>query len=239
MPSSPATILLIAALRDEMNPSAKALGLSLQASPSSVMVSDQQIIPLITGMGAQRMTTAIATAIDAHHPSRLILLGFSGGLHPSLTTGHTITATTVLTIQGQAIDLTGHLPRLHDDASHNPATTLLTTDQIICDPAQKKMLGQQHGAAAVDLESFHVAKLAADRQVPLTIIRAISDAAEVALPAGIGGWVNEDGSPSVKKVMGSLLRNPFLLPVLLRLRKHTKAAAGQLANQVKAMVASR
>lgn len=240
MPSPPAPILLNAALRDEMNPTAKALGLSLHDASSSVTINDQKILALITGMGALRMTTALAKAIDAHHPARLILLGFSGGLDPSLTTGHTITATTVLNTQGQAIDLTGHLPRLHrSDGSHNPLTTLLTTDQIICDPAQKKTLGQQHRAAAVDLESFHLAKLAADRQIPLTIIRAISDTADFALPASIGNWVKSDGSPSIIKVLGDLLRHPFLLPVLLQLRKHTQAAAGQLAIQVKAMVASR
>lgn len=237
MPLPSAPILLIAALRDEMKPTAKALGLPLHASPCTATINDRKILALITGMGPQRMTAAVAQAIDAHHPARLILLGFSGGLQPSLTTGHTITATTILTTQGQAIDLTGPLPRLHHaDDSHDPATTLLTSDEIICDPAQKQSLGKQHRAAAVDLESFHVAKLAADRQVPLTIIRAISDPADFALPATIGNWIHDDGSPSIMKVLGSLLRNPFLLPVLLRLRKHTRIAAARLAGEVKAVL---
>ena len=237
MPSSPAPILLLAALRDELAPTLQALNISSSSSSSSssATLSGKKIIAIVTGMGPARMVAAAAQAIDLHRPSRLILLGFSGGLDPSLPTGHVIDARAIVNSDGQRLTLTSSAPpTTAANESPNPLTTLLTTEQIICDPAQKKSLGQLHRAAAVDLESFALARLAADGGLPLTILRAISDTADAALPADISQWVKVDGSPSVMKVLGSLIRRPSILGTLLRLQRDSKLAAQQLAVAVQA-----
>ena len=82
------------------------------------------------------------------------------------------------------------------------------------------------------MESFHIAKFAAERAIPLTILRAISDPFDFALPPQIGDWVNEDGSPRTGKVMRTLAFKPTLLPTLLKLQAHTKTAASNLAAAV-------
>ena len=231
--SDDAPTLLLAALRDEMDPVTAALGLSKYGSPRKGQVGGRQLIAMVTGMGALRMSAALEKALETHQPQRIILLGFSGGLSLAMNTGDVVRATCVLDGHGSAVRLDGDLPVVGDaQGGHDPRTTLLTMDRVVATPGDKQSLGKQHGATAVDMESFHVARIAAQRGVPLTIIRAISDPADFTMPARIGDWVREDGSPNIMAVLGALMMHPFLMGVLLRLRRHTKTAASRLAAEV-------
>ena len=206
------TTLLLAALRDEMKPVAASLR------------SLTNVITQVTGIGAQRMVAAATRLIEAHHPRRIVLIGFSGALLPELAAGQIIHASAVMNIAGQIVRLT--------EGEHDQRTTLLTIDHVVATVEEKSTLRQNHRAAAIDMESFALATLANERNIPLSILRAISDTADFALPAQIGEWVNEDGSPRVGAVMKALARRPSLLTTLLKLQSHTKTAARNLAAAV-------
>lgn len=207
-----APTLLLAALRDEMKPVAASLR------------SLTNVITQVTGIGASRMVAATTRLIDEHHPRRIILVGFSGALLPEFEAGRIIHASAVMNIAGQIVRLT--------EGEHDQRTTLLTVDHVVATVEEKNALRQSHRAAAIDMESFSLAMLAKERGIPLSIIRAISDTADFALPKQIGEWVNEDGSPRVGAVMKALAFKPSLLTTLLKLQSHTKIAAKNLAAAV-------
>ncbi len=219
--SDDAPTLLLAALRDEMKPTVAGLR------------SLANVITHVTGIGPQRMTAAAGRLIDEHHPRRIILIGFSGALLPDLAAGQIIHATAVIDGAGQVVKLSDGVPVVvQDDGARDQRTTLLTVDRVVTSVEDKKKLLETHRAAAIDMESFAVARLAAQREVPLMIIRAISDTADFALPAKIGDWVNEDGSGNLGAVMRALVFKPSLLPTLLKLQSHAKTAARNLAAAV-------
>ena len=200
---------------------------ALQAEIKSVaanLPADSRIITRVTGIGSQRMVAVATRLIEEHHPRRIILIGFSGALLPELAAGQIIHVSAVMNIAGQIVRLT--------EGEYDQRTTLLTVDHVVATVEEKSTLRQNHRAAAIDMESFALATLARERNIPLSIIRAISDTADFALPAQIGEWVNEDGSPRVGAVMKALARKPSLLTTLLKLQSHTKTAARNLAAAV-------
>lgn len=216
-----APILLLAALQDEMKPVAARVG------------SDTRLVTLVTGIGGQRMCAALNADIARRRPGRIILIGFSGALTPALKPGDVLRPSHVIDLSNKTIILGDDAPIIGTrDTPRGASTTLLTVPYVITEASTKKGMNELHRAAAVDMESFYVAELAAEHGIPLTIVRAISDPVDFEMPAQIGSWVSADGSPRIGAVLRSLARKPSLLPTLLKLRSHTKAAAARLAQEI-------
>ena len=229
------TTLILAALRDELSPAARRLNLNWRADHFAGSVGDAPVVAAVIGMGAARAGPAAQRAIAENRPGRVILVGFSGALSPALKVGDIVRPQWVRNAQGETLRLgssQASAPRVADPAECASALTLLTSDHLVCDPTEKRRLGNVFRAAIVDMESFAVAEAARQAGVPLTVVRAVSDDADTALPPRMADWVNADGSPSVLRATLALLRRPMLLPVLLKMRKHTQRAARQLAEEV-------
>ncbi len=119
-------------------------------------------------------------------------------------------------------------------SSQTPAAaTMLSVEQIVSSVEQKAELFQRHGAAMVDMESAALAALAARRGLPLTILRAVSDPADHALPAQTAEWVREDGTIDTKAAMMFLATHPWLAGRMMTLRRNAQAAAAALAGPVR------
>ncbi len=61
---------------------------------------------------------------------------------------------------------------------------LVSASKVISNPVDKRKLASQLGARAVDMESFALADVLADRGVDFGIARVVLDAASESLPAG-------------------------------------------------------
>ena len=102
-------------------------------------------------------------------------------------------------------------------------------DAIIDVPADKYALGAATGALAVDTESHIVAAFAAAHRMPFAVFRVIADPADRALaPASCKG-MRRDGTIDQRAVLGSLLRQPGQLPLLLRNAADTRRAWSALS----------
>jgi hypothetical protein len=137
-------------------------------------------------------------SIDATNVVKVISAGLAGALDPALGCGDVV------------------VDRIH------------STDRVITTPAQKAALFEQTGAAAVDMESAKIRKLASAANLPFTAIRAISDTADEAIPPTVLGLVDPMGNPRPGAVAAALLGRPWLLPHLLRLRRNSEHALKQL-----------
>jgi adenosylhomocysteine nucleosidase len=89
-------------------------------------------------------------------------------------------------------------------------------ERPVASAAEKAALRQGTGAIAVDLESFPVARLARWFGVPFAVIRAVSDAADRALPPAAQVGLGADGRPAIGPVFASLRSNPWQIGGLIR-----------------------
>jgi adenosylhomocysteine nucleosidase len=103
----------------------------------------------------------------------------------------------------------------------------LTVDRLIATPEDKRRLGQQHGAIAVEMEAAYFAARCTRAEIPFACVRATSDELATPISRDIMELL-EDGVLSPWRVLGTLLRRPTLLRELLRLRRDTNHAARQL-----------
>jgi len=89
-------------------------------------------------------------------------------------------------------------------------------ERPVASAAEKAELRQRTGAIAVDLESFPVARLARWFGVPFAVVRAVSDAADRALPPAAQVGLGVDGRPAIGPVFASLRANPWQIGALIR-----------------------
>lgn len=122
-------------------------------------------------------------------------------------------------------------PRLRGDERGKVearVAALFGADEIVDSTMKKSALFQNHGAAAVDMESHGAARAAARAGAPFLAIRAIADPAGRALPAAALNAVAQDGSTRVMATLGAALRDPKQFPELMKLGGDSSAAAKTL-----------
>lgn len=113
----------------------------------------------VIGMGPPHCSARTEAFIRYYQPTQLILAGFAGALDPSLKRGE------VVINRGEG--------KIH------------TANDVIATAGDKARLLRETGAPLVDMESAHVAAVAQRHNLPLTVIRAVSDLANEAVPVDI------------------------------------------------------
>jgi hypothetical protein len=103
----------------------------------------------------------------------------------------------------------------------------LTVDRLVADVEEKRRLGVQHQALAVDMESAVFAQKCTHAGIPFACVRAISDEAATSLAPSLVSLL-EGGNASIWRVLQALVRQPRLLPQFLRLARDTNRASEQL-----------
>ncbi len=174
--------------------------------------------------GAEALVAAGATALASW--------GMAGGLDPALTAGRIFLPVEIISRDG------GVLPtaepwreRLRAAiAAHRPVASgkLLTSLHAIATVSDKAAAFEQTGAAAVDMESFAVAQVAARHGLPFMAVRVIVDTARDVLPASVVA-ASRSGQVQMGRLIGALARAPRDLPNLLRLAQRYRAAQRALA----------
>ena len=147
---------LVRTLRPE--PELRRRGVYLYRMPRAVVVC--------AGMGTERATLAVRTALEAGATS-LLSVGLAGACDPARPTGSLLEVNTVIDA------LSGIRYAGLSDATG--AGTLVTT-HTIASVHEKHRLFASYGAAAVDMEAATVARLAGLNGIAFRALKAISDA---------------------------------------------------------------
>lgn len=115
---------------------------------------------------------------------------------------------------------------------HVPISTgpVLHVDEVIGSPRRKRELHDLSRAAAVDMESAGVARVAEDAGVPWLVLRAVGDSAVHELPTVVAKISDDRGRLRPGAVVGLVLR-PRLWPALIALGR-ANAAAGRSMRRV-------
>ena len=106
--------------------------------------------------------------------------------------------------------------------------TIAGVDQPLRSQAEKKALHDETGAAAGDMESHVVARLAAKHELPFAVLRAIADPVTREIPQAALDGMGADGRINIGGVLVSLAKDPTVLRSLVRLAADTRLAMGTL-----------
>ena len=172
---------------------------------------------LITGIGRRNAEASILDSLAGASPTLLLTCGFAGGLAPELETGDVIFSTDEL--------------KLGETLIHLGATRakFFCAARIATTAAEKGELRRTTGADAVEMESEVIQEICRERRIPCATVRVISDAAWEDLPLDFNALANADLSLNYGKLAWAIAKSPGKIPALLRLQKHTRRAAEELA----------
>lgn len=215
------------------------------------------VMVVVTGWGAQAAEAGAQWTVRELRPAAMVSVGYSGGTRPGLAAGTLVIGEQVAQVgtdgpaapTASGVDLNksaatcafaGHeglLALAHSSAQalrmQVAAGLVGTTPKIVSNPMDKAALGATTGALAIDLETWHFARAAADAGVPFIAVRAIVDAVSDELPGFVDrlppGPRPAAAFPALKYVIKS--------PVRLRSVVRTGLAAGRARRTLAQFVA--
>lgn len=160
----------------------------------------------------------------------VVSFGTAGGLIPGLKPGQWVIAHKVLDMPDNAREYVSAIAWA--DALRRAMPGALRADVAgvtapVVTAEDKAALCRDSGAAAADMESHIVARVASAHGLPFVVARVVIDPAERSLPPAALAGMRPDGSVNIFGVLGSLAKNPLQLPALLRVGKdagHAKQA---------------
>ncbi len=174
---------------------------------------DETVAPIVhlSGPGADRAARA-ARALVAEGSEALLSFGVAGGLDPALRPGTVVLSDRLV---GPDRSVLGADAEWRDRlllAGHRGTTmtvgTLAGTDRPLRKARDKASLFEATGAVALDLESFAVARIADDADIPFLAVRAIADPAWRAVPEAALLALGPDGRTHPLKALRALLARP-------------------------------
>ena len=134
---------------------------------------------LLTGMGCARARTAVGAFVQKEPVSRILSVGFCGGLDPALKAGQPVWVDSVTSLEGssrrQAAVWRGKMK------SEWPQAVLLTVDCPVKSPSEKSVLRGQSSAHVVDMETYAIAEIAERNGIPWNGLRVVLDPADQVL----------------------------------------------------------
>ena len=158
----------------------------------------------------------------------LLSFGLAGGLDPELQPGALLVPRAVLA-GGARFPTDPNMVK----ALGGPTVDLLAAGyEVVRSPADKHALRRQTGAAAVDLESGAVARVARRHGLPFAVLRAVCDPAERSVPSAAMAALDHAGAIRAPKMLVSLAAAPSQIPALLALARDAALARRALIRRV-------
>jgi hypothetical protein len=164
-----------------------------------------------------------------YRPKIVISAGFSGALQERFHVGDIILGTDVADVAGQCWPMTwpGELP----GGEWRPPLhrgRLLTATALITSSEEKQALGEEHQAAAVDMETAVVARMCRQRDIPFGCVRVILDDLQTPLSPRLLSVIS-GGRVSAWRAMSALFSSPGLAVEYARLARRARFAAERLS----------
>jgi adenosylhomocysteine nucleosidase len=202
----------------------------------------------IAWAGAGPACAARATRILlAAGADSLLAVGFAGALAPGVRPGALLLATQVVDEKGARWPADASFREALANAGAAPAAAgssvpssvaasgfhqgvLVTVPRVVTTAAEKRRLGEETGALAVDMESAAVARTAAEARVPMAALRVITDDVDEQLPLDFNRCLDSAGQFQYGRLMLLLARRPLAVSGLVRLGRHSARAGQALAS---------
>jgi adenosylhomocysteine nucleosidase len=207
----------------------------------------KEVMLVITGMGRERAERAAQMVLQSNRVKLLVSLGFAGALNPELAGGDIILCSGIYCQNGNGNKMASHIPGT-DNGIHNLLCRALESEPVnfrtgeivsVMQPMQtaeeRAALRQEFNAEIVDMESYWIASIAAQRQVPFLALRAVSDTVDDSFPP-IEQIVDIEGNLLPGKAALHFLSHPWHLIMLSGLYRNSVKAAKNLNEVIKRLV---
>lgn len=241
------TICIIGALKEEISgiKGQMAVADSLRfgrAQAFSGSWQGKKTLLLLSGIGKLRARDALSEACARFSLSMVISIGFAGGLHPDLREGDLVIADRIydgdkVAADSQTVWSLGISETLIDKViAKCPGTPshrggLLTVDEAVCKPEEKRDLGNRYPVIAVDMETAGLFASAREKHLPFLSVRSITDTVDHEL-VNFASCVDATGEISRIKAGWHILTHPASIPKIRELRGHCRTATHSLTHFV-------
>jgi len=223
------TIGIVAALPGE------ARALARLRARGTARLADGSLLAL-SGLGHERASATARTLVDAG-VGRLISWGSAAALLPALAPGDLMLPETIVAGNGQRLScdtaLIEAFAARFDAGVRIRYGALAQAPNVLANVAAKQFLHERTQAAAADMESAAIARVAAEAGIGFMAIRAIADDATMILPPAAHAAVNDDGALRPWAMLRALAGRPRTTHAQLRALKQLavafKAAQNTLA----------
>ena len=211
----------------------------------TVATGRHNITVVQTGMGMRRAVAALHAVLDKKRPGLVVSIGFCGALYEQAVAGDLVRASQFLFLTPtmdqkmsfSSLGTTGHgpdVPEIEQTMEKLSGTITMRKGAIITFERQmkKRVLAKQIPAGlefpVCDMETFGIAGLSRERNIPFLAFRAVSDTLDVEVPPELVGVVDEKGEPRLGRLFSAVTTNPALVTDVLRLRRDSETAARNL-----------
>jgi adenosylhomocysteine nucleosidase len=194
-------------------------------------LGDATVALVLSGVGQKNAEKATHALLDVFTPKLICSAGYAGGLSVRLKQLTLCVPEQIIRHSDrQALDLSKPIPQ--KSLPMPDKLTLLTVNNVVELPEQKRTLHEQTSAEIVDMESFAVAEVCRVREVPFLSIRVVFDAVDDRIPQDITNIV-ESMNKGVSRFSGVLLGSLWSRPVIVRdfvsLKRRAFTASERLA----------
>ena len=212
-------------LLDQMKSTVKTHGAGFTAYLGSL--AQRRVVVAVTGPGGEAAERATGALIAGHSPKWVISAGFAGGLHDDLRRGDLLVANRILSPDGRRLTIDFQM----SETAGMHVGALLTVDHIIRTPEEKRSLGRQYEACAVDMETMAVAQHCRQAKQRFLAVRVISDAVDDHLPSDIEHLMRQKTKAGqAGAVAGALFRRPTSVKDMWRLKQNAITDSDRLAS---------
>jgi hopanoid-associated phosphorylase len=158
----------------------------------------------------------------------MISFGVAGGLVNELRPGDWVVASSIHETQSVRETDAAWSKKLLAAITGAQHAPILGVDDPVAEPAVKRELYRKTGAAAVDMESHLVSRLAAAHGLAFAALRVIVDPAERTVPRAALAGMKPDGRTDFAALLRDLMTKPSQLTQLMRLAIDALAARTEL-----------
>jgi adenosylhomocysteine nucleosidase len=191
-----------------------------------------RVTTIVSGPGAEKAAAACEVLFQGHQPRWVISAGFCGALDPRLKVEAVVLADGLFGDSKASAHLEQSLKRIASAALPRPSATgrFVQVDRIVCRAIDKKSLADETGAIACDMESLAVAQACAKRDIPVSAVRGVSDAADEDLPPDLDPLMQaKSAAGTFGAVVGALWRRPSSVKDMLKLKERAILSSEALA----------
>ncbi|NUQ61988.1 MAG: hypothetical protein HUU20_05845 [Pirellulales bacterium] len=198
----------------------------------------RSIVVFRSGVGSVAAGRAAEAMIAGHEPKWIISAGFAGGLADGIQHGDVIMADELIDASGQRLRVDLRVDS--ESLAKTPGVhvgRLLTVDEVVRLPAEKRSLAAQHHALAVDMESFAVAGVCRERQVKFLAVRIVTDAVDEQLPPDLERLLRQNTRlAKLGAVVGTVWNRPGSVKDMWQLKETALVASDRLAKFLAATI---
>ena len=204
---------------------------------------NQDVLLVRTGMGKERAENATNFVLENYPVTAIVSLGFAGRLNPELEIGDVILCSTLYSENGSDQNDPKAEPYTSDAslialASEGLADldvnyligTSVSVLELECDLEKQQELAETFHADVVEMESYWIAKIAADHGILFIAIRSISDSGNDIQP--FDQILSEEGELLWDEAIVSFTLHPHYLLKVFNLYLHVRVAHDKLTTCV-------